>query len=57
MELFLTATPIITCRYFAWGGSQAGIMLGALSALILPVNLVCERIARVYEERTVIKVR
>jgi len=55
-ELFFTATPLIGYRYFGWSGAHSGILLGALAVCILPTNFVCERISRLYEERTVLKV-
>lgn len=55
-EVILTSTPIVTNRYFGWTGSQAGVQLSTLALLILPVTFFCERIARRYEERTVMKV-
>jgi hypothetical protein len=55
-EVFCTATPFITDRYFAWSGARAGTFLGCLLLAALPVTVVCEIVARRYEERAVIKV-
>lgn len=55
-EGVFTSSPIITSRYFGWSGARAAALLGACSALILPVYFACEWIARRYEERIVIKV-
>jgi hypothetical protein len=57
LEAIFTSTPIITGRYFGWSGAHASMMLGAFAAFILPIYVVCEWIARRYEERIVIKVR
>jgi hypothetical protein len=56
MEVFCTATPFITDRYFAWSGERVGAFLGCLVAASLPLSLVCEIIARRYEERAILKV-
>jgi len=55
LEVFLTATPIIAGRYFGWSGVHSAVLLAILAACILPVNFICERISRKYEERTVLK--
>jgi hypothetical protein len=55
-EAVFTSSPIIASRYFGWSGAHAATLLGACSALILPVYFACEWIARRYEERIVIKV-
>jgi hypothetical protein len=54
-EVFFTASPMITRRYFGWSGARTGTFLGWLAIMILPSNFVCEIVARRYEERTVIK--
>ena len=56
MEMFFTGTPLATRHYFEWSGSRAGAMLALLVLMVLPLNLFCERIARRYEERTILKV-
>lgn len=56
LEVFFTATPIITRRYFGWSGVYAGLLLAALAIFILPIHFVCEWISRRYEARTVVKV-
>lgn len=55
-EAFFTSTPMLTHRYFAWSGAHACLFLGCLALSVVPIHSVCERIARRYEERTVIKV-
>jgi hypothetical protein len=57
LEVMFTACPIITDRYFGWSGARAGVMLGCLAIIILPVDFMCEMVSRRYEERTVMKVR
>ena len=57
MEVFCSATPIIADRYFSWSGARAGTFLACLLSTALPVTVVCEIVARRYEERAVIKVR
>ena len=54
-EILFTSCAIITNRYFHWNGSQACFLLGILSATVLPINHVVERISRSYDERSVIK--
>jgi hypothetical protein len=56
-EVMFTACPIVTDRYFGWSGARAGVMLGCLAIIILPVDFLCEMVSRRYEERTVMKVR
>jgi hypothetical protein len=56
-EVMFTACPIVTDRYFGWSGARAGVMLGCLAIIILPVDFMCEMVSRRYEERTVMKVR
>lgn len=55
-EAFFTSTPMLTHRYFGWSGAHACLFLGCLALSIVPIHCACERIARRYEERTVIKV-
>lgn len=57
LEVMFTACPIVTDRYFGWSGARAGVMLGCLAIIILPVDFMCEMVSRRYEERTVMKVR
>ncbi len=54
-EILFSSCALIADRYFYWRGSIAGFFLGCLSLLILPVDFVCEQVARRYEERTTIK--
>lgn len=54
-EILFSSCALITSRYFTWRGSVAGLLLGALSATILPVDFVSEQVARRYEERATIK--
>ena len=56
VEVFFTGTPIITQHYFDWSGAHACLFLGGLALSTIPIHFFCERIARRYEERTVIKV-
>lgn len=55
IEMFFTATPLVSHHYFGWSGPRAGVLLVFLTCLILPVNFFCERVARRYEERTILK--
>jgi hypothetical protein len=55
-EVLFTSCALIADQYFKWRGNIAGVFLGCLSVLILPIDFVCEQIARRYEERTTIKV-
>lgn len=55
-EILFTSCALITDKYFGWRGNVAGFFLGSLSVFILPIDLVCEQVARRYEERTTIKV-
>lgn len=57
LEVFFTATPLITDRYFNWTGAHSGTFLGCLAVLVLPIIFICEIVARRYEERTILKVR
>lgn len=57
IELFFTATPLITTHYFDWSGLGAGAVLVLLTALVPLVLFFCERVARKFEERFVLKVR
>lgn len=57
IELCLSGTPLITCRYFGWSGVKAGLFLAGLIATIIPLHFVCEFVSRRYEERTVLRVR
>lgn len=54
-EVLFTSCALIADRYFAWRGNIAGFFLACLAFMILPVDFVCEQIARRYEERTTIK--
>lgn len=54
-EILFTSCAVITNRYFSWNGSQACFLLGLLSATVLPINYVVERISRSYDERSAIK--
>jgi hypothetical protein len=54
-EVLFTSCALIADRYFAWRGNVAGFFLGCLAFMILPVDFICEQIARRYEERTTIK--
>jgi hypothetical protein len=56
LEIFCTATPFITDRYFAWNGAHAGLFLACLAAASWPVTFACEIVARRYEERVLLKV-
>lgn len=56
LELYLSATSVITSRYFGWSGVKSGLFLFALGSSILPLHLVCEFIARRYEDRTILRV-
>jgi hypothetical protein len=55
-EAFVTGSLVITDRYFGWSGAHACLFLGILALSIVPVHFFCERIARRYEERTVVRV-
>jgi hypothetical protein len=55
-EVLFTSCALIADRYFGWRGNIAGFFLACLSILILPIDFVCEQVARRYEERTTIKV-
>jgi len=55
LEILFTSTPQLTNHYFEWTGPRAGGLLLLLTSLILPIHLFCERIARRYEERTILK--
>jgi hypothetical protein len=55
IETFFSASPVACDRYFEWTGAGTGAFLTGLALLILPVVYFCERIARRYEERTVVK--
>ena len=57
LELYLSGTSVITCRYFGWSGIKSGLFLFALGLTIIPLNFVCEFIARRYEDRTILRVR
>lgn len=57
LELYLSGTSVITCRYFGWSGVKSGLFLGGLGLTILPLHWFCEFIARRYEDRTILKVR
>lgn len=57
IEIFFTATPLITTHYFDWSGLRAGAVLVLLTVLMPPVIFFCERVARKFEERVVLKVR
>jgi len=54
-EILFSSCAMVTNRYFKWNGSQACFLLGLLTAAVLPINYVVERISRSYDERTVIK--
>ena len=54
-EVLFTSCALIADQYFQWRGHIAGVFLGCLSVLILPIDYVCEQIARRYEERTTIR--
>jgi hypothetical protein len=56
MEIFCTATPFITDRYFSWNGEHSGVFLACLAAASLPLMFICEIVARRYEERFLLKV-
>lgn len=56
IELYLSGTSVIACRYFGWSGVKSGLFLGALGLAILPLHWFCEFVARRYEDRTVLKV-
>jgi hypothetical protein len=57
LEVIYTSTPVIVNRYFDWNGAHAGTLLGGLSLSILPILFVSEKVARRYEERTILKVK
>ena len=54
-EILFSSCALITDRYFEWKGYLAGIFLGSLSLMSLPIDFVCEQIARRYGERTIMK--
>jgi hypothetical protein len=54
-EILFSSCTLIADRYFRWRGSVSGFFLGCLSLGILPIDFVCEQIARRYEERTTVK--
>mmetsp|Transcript_11463 Transcript_11463/g.17613 ORF Transcript_11463/g.17613 Transcript_11463/m.17613 type:complete len:567 (+) Transcript_11463:100-1800(+) len=54
-EILFSSCAMVTNRYFKWNGSQACFLLGLLTAAVLPVNYIVERISRSYDERTAIK--
>lgn len=54
-EVLFSSCTLITDRYFGWRGSISGFFLSCLSLGILPIDFVCEQIARRYEERTTVK--
>ena len=54
-EVLFSSCAVIADRYFDWRGNIAGFFLGCLSLMVLPVDFVCEQVARRYEERTTIK--
>lgn len=56
-EAFVSSSPLLGYHYFDWTGPNCGCFLAFLSALVVPTDLISERVARRYEERTVIKVR
>ncbi|KAL7562649.1 hypothetical protein ACA910_006342 [Epithemia clementina (nom. ined.)] len=55
IEIFFTATPLITTHYFDWSGLRAGAVLVLLTVLVPLVIFFCERVARRFEERVVLK--
>ena len=57
LEVFFTATPFITDRYFEWSGEHSGLLLACLAAASLPLTFAGEIFARRYEERVLLKVR
>lgn len=56
LELYLSGTSVIGCRYFGWSGIKSGLFLFALGSTIMPLNFICEFIARRYEDRTILRV-
>ena len=54
-EVLFSSCALITDQYFNWRGSISGLLLGCLSLFVLPIDFVCEQIARRYEERTTVK--
>ena len=54
-EVLFSSCALITDGYFNWRGSISGFLLGLLSLCVLPIDFVCEQIARRYEERTTVK--
>eukprot|EP00525_Craspedostauros_australis_P009579 CAMPEP_0198134064 /NCGR_PEP_ID=MMETSP1442-20131203/59890_1 /TAXON_ID= /ORGANISM="Craspedostauros australis, Strain CCMP3328" /LENGTH=406 /DNA_ID=CAMNT_0043795203 /DNA_START=1 /DNA_END=1221 /DNA_ORIENTATION=- len=54
-EVLFTSCALITNRYFAWPGYLAGCYLAILFLLILPTELVGQRISQRREERTILK--
>ena len=56
IEIFFTATPLVTTHYFDWSGPSAGAVLVLLTVIGPPVIFFCERVARRFEERIILKV-
>lgn len=55
-EVLLSSCATVTSRYFGWSGAWAGVFMGVLSSLILPINISLSQ-EKHYNERCVIKVR
>jgi hypothetical protein len=55
-EVMFSSCALITNRYFSWAGRTAGLLLCSLTALMLPIDYVCERFVRKYEERKLLQV-
>lgn len=54
-EVLFSSCALISNQYFGWRGNVAGFFLAILTMLIIPIDVVCEQVARRYEERTTIK--
>lgn len=55
-EVLFSSCALITNRYFSWRGSMAGLFLGSVAVLVLPLDFFCGHVAKLYEERCIVKV-
>jgi len=53
-EVLLSSCAPVTSRYFGWSGAWAGVFMGAMSSLILPINVSLSQ-EKNYSERCAIK--
>ena len=54
LKIFFTSIALITDTYFGRSGARVGTFLGCLAVIVPPIIFICEIVARLYNEHTIL---